>query len=424
MTQTGQAQNARGTTIVGSSTSVSTQIASFTIDFVAVAAIAAGVYFAFESTLLAALAVFESCVILWVLEARTGLTVGNAILRVRHSRATGAFSPGAGRALIRQLVMGLGLAIGVVGGWVMAASGTWDPSGRKRSLAARASGTIAVTPPGGKQSATATPPQALQVPQAVVTGRSSPARERTRPGPDRPAASAAPVAAPAAPAQGANPVLVTSLEPTTPQAPPAAHTVAAPTIAPIPGARAPEPVAQPTQPAPEPQQAAIAPSAPSSTASDLVAPDLMAPDAAASAPSTTDHLTLSEPRAPQAGGLLLVFDTGQRATIALTPGSLDATISLGRKPSASTPTDQLIIVQDPEGTVSKTHARIEHALGQTWVIDQGSTNGTDLLDEDGATLLEPGARTLVDDGSRIRLGNRTLTVSVLLDAAPDPERSA
>jgi len=113
------------------------------------------------------------------------------------------------------------------------------------------------------------------------------------------------------------------------------------------------------------------------------------------------------------GELLLVFDTGQREQL-----PIPVSVNLGRNPAATDPGDVLIVVRDPESTVSKTHVRLEVARGGTWVTDTGSTNGTDLLDEDGtATQLAVGVRTSVEDGVRIRLGNRAFTIGRLMDDA-------
>lgn len=118
--------------------------------------------------------------------------------------------------------------------------------------------------------------------------------------------------------------------------------------------------------------------------------------------------------------MLLVFDTGQRETL-----PIPAVVNLGRKPAATDPDDHLVSVTDQEGTVSKTHLRLEHSRGKTWVTDQGSTNGSDLIEDDGdVTHLAPHTRTVVHDGCRVRMGNRTFTVSVLMDAAPQAGQEA
>jgi len=111
------------------------------------------------------------------------------------------------------------------------------------------------------------------------------------------------------------------------------------------------------------------------------------------------------------GDVLLVFDTGQREQVPL-PGG----IVLGRNPSPIEPGDHTIVVTDSEKTVSRTHLRIEHSRGRTWVTDNDSANGTELIDETGiATALVPYERTLVEDGTRVRIGQRTFSINVLVD---------
>ena len=108
---------------------------------------------------------------------------------------------------------------------------------------------------------------------------------------------------------------------------------------------------------------------------------------------------------------MLVFDTGQRAV-----HSIPVAINLGRNPVADEATDVLIRVDDHESSVSRTHARLETDGVHTWVTDNGSTNGTDLIDESGrATALLPGVRTIVEDGDRVRVGNRVFTVGRLVE---------
>jgi hypothetical protein len=108
--------------------------------------------------------------------------------------------------------------------------------------------------------------------------------------------------------------------------------------------------------------------------------------------------------------LMLIFDTGQREQL---PAPI--AIVLGRAPEAVEPGDRTIAVRDPEHTVSKSHARLEHSYSGTWITDRGSTNGTSLLDETGGSRrLAPGVRTLVEDGVRVQLGDRVFTISRLL----------
>jgi hypothetical protein len=167
------------------------------------------------------------------------------------------------------------------------------------------------------------------------------------------------------------------------------------------GGTAPVPAAQaPAAPTPAPAQIAPVPGAAASRV------NLSDVDFGGASPGQAD-----EPGAAGGTTLLLIFDTGQRETAAI-----PAAINLGRKPTATEPGDVLIAVTDSEGTVSKNHARLEHSRQRTWITDQGSTNGTEILEDDGAiTRLTPHTRTEVPDGARVRIGNRTFTINALLD---------
>lgn len=122
--------------------------------------------------------------------------------------------------------------------------------------------------------------------------------------------------------------------------------------------------------------------------------------------------------ASETGALLLIFDTGQREQL-----PIPVAVNLGRNPSATDQGDRLISVRDPESTVSKTHLRLEHSRGRTWVTDNNSTNGTEIRSDDAASApLLPGNRVLLDEGDRVRMGNRTFTVSILM--APESADNA
>ena len=120
--------------------------------------------------------------------------------------------------------------------------------------------------------------------------------------------------------------------------------------------------------------------------------------------------TRAAQRAEPSGGLLLVFDTGQREQL-----PFPVAVTLGRAPSISVDGDRAVAVNDPERTISKNHARLEESRSGTFITDLGSTNGTSLVREDGrAMLLEAGVRTVVEEGMRIQIGQRTFTVSRLM----------
>jgi pSer/pThr/pTyr-binding forkhead associated (FHA) protein len=103
----------------------------------------------------------------------------------------------------------------------------------------------------------------------------------------------------------------------------------------------------------------------------------------------------------------LVFDSGQREQVAQ-----GVAVVMGRGPSPQVEGDQLLVVTDGERTLSKSHLRLEHTSGGVWVTDLGSTNGTELLEDEGPPQkLATGARTRLEDSVRVRMGHRTVSVS-------------
>lgn len=122
------------------------RIAAFTLDVALVALAAAAVLLISRSPVLAGLTVLELALGLWVLEARTGLTLGNALMRLRTARGDRAYSPGIGRQLVRGLITGAGFVV-AVGAWVVVASSAWDRGDRRQTWADRAAGTVVVAVP-------------------------------------------------------------------------------------------------------------------------------------------------------------------------------------------------------------------------------------------------------------------------------------
>lgn len=332
-----------GPAFAGSPAGTGLRIAAFTLDAAAVVLAAAIVLVFSQSLLLAGLAVFELALFLWVLEARTGITLGNAVLRLRSARADRPYSPGIGRQFVRGIITGAGFLV-AVGSWVIVASGAWDRSGRRQSWADRVAGTVVV---------------------------SVPARAAVAPTSQTPVVDAVePLAPPQVVPLGAHSAVVDEdSEPTDARA--ASHRTATP---------------EPTAPGTEKPLFTVAP-----TPAPPAGPESAAP-------------------ASETGALLLIFDTGQRVQLALPLAA-----NLGRAPVASAHDDRLIIVTDPDASVSKTHLRIEHSRGRTWVTDFGSTNGSDIRADDGQTTeLVAGERVLLDDADRVRIGNRSFTISLLL----------
>nr|WP_201468705.1 FHA domain-containing protein [Microbacterium hydrocarbonoxydans] len=339
-----------GPAFLGAPASTGLRIAAFTLDAAVVILAAAVVLITTRSTLLAGLTVAELAVFLWVLEARTGLTLGNLVLRLRSARGDRPYSPGIGRQFVRGAITGAGFLV-AVGSWIVVASSAWDPDGRRRTWADRLAGTVVVS----------VPPRA----SAASTETAHPVL---------PPAEADSLAPPQVVTLGSHPALVDEdSEPTDARA--ASHRAEAP-IPPGPGAA-------------EAPLFSVAPQNPPQTGPQPVAESRSASDS---------------------GALLLIFDTGQRVQL-----PLPLAANLGRGPVASAHDDRLVIVTDPDSSVSKTHLRIEHSRGRTWVTDFGSTNGSDIRSDDGQTTeLVAGERVLLDDADRVRIGNRSFTISLLL----------
>jgi hypothetical protein len=166
--------------------------------------------------------------------------------------------------------------------------------------------------------------------------------------------------------------------------------------------------AAPAAPLHEPHVVSLTPSRPA----DEGPGDTGAPPALGAVPQLADAPASDGGQfaAGMEGSVLLVFDTGQRVQL-----PVPVAVNLGRNPVATHETDRLITVEDPDSTVSKTHARLEHSRGATWITDAGSTNGTEIISDEGVvTVLAPRKPVQLDEGARVRLGKRVFTVSVVI----------
>ena len=350
---------------------VGARLAAYSIDAFVCLAIATGVGIVTRSVLIGVIVVIELAVILLVIEARTGATVGNLLLRQRTARDDAPFSPGVGRALVRGLVQGAGSLIALIGGWGVVATSAADPARMGRSWADRAGRTLVVkvpTPAERQAWSNSAAAWAHQAPVEAVptnTGAAAPVSGALSTTPAPPARVSAPVA-PTGAVRGVGGAPQVGHQPTT-----------APRVA-----AAPVDASASQTPAP-----ALPPG--------VVTVD--APIAAAPPPREIGAL------------LLLTFDTGQRAQL-----RIPAEANLGRRPDATSAEDQLVAVDDPAGSVSKTHLRLEYRGDSVWVTDLGSTNGSQMIDDTGASSpLAPGARTRLDDGASVRIGERSFTVATI-----------
>lgn len=339
----------------GEPASIGARLAAFTIDVAIVAAVLGIAWFITGSAVFGLLLAGEAVLALWILQARTGLGPGKALLGLRVARLDVPYSPGAGRSFVRGSLVALGGIVFAAGAWVVEGSASADRSGLRRSWADKAAQTIVVSVPrragaarsGARDGAAS---DVLSVPSPTVIARPV-AAARLAERKERAAAPAEP-AMPLAPLWGA---------PLTAVAAPAATDLG-------------------DTGAPVDRTGGAVPRDPDDVAADLT------------------------------GELLLIFDTGQRAQL-----PVPIAVNLGRNPDRTEPADAVLVVRDPDSSVSKNHLRLEHDRSGTWVTDGGSTNGTELIDEDGESrILPPFTRTYVDDDTRIRIGNRVFTVSRLI----------
>jgi hypothetical protein len=137
-----------------------------------------------------------------------------------------------------------------------------------------------------------------------------------------------------------------------------------------------------------------------------------APPAATASPTAGPPAATAPPTAgPPAPGTpptaVITFDDGTRYR-------LSGTGLIGRDPAptAGETAAALLAVADTTSSVSKTHAAYgidEHGF---WIMDRGSTNGTEIHDQQGAvTVLAPGEQTRVPWDASVLLGERYFIVS-------------
>jgi predicted component of type VI protein secretion system len=89
---------------------------------------------------------------------------------------------------------------------------------------------------------------------------------------------------------------------------------------------------------------------------------------------------------------------------------LDRSVLVGRNPvgQAGEQHAQLLAVDDPGRSISKTHLHLLTDGAGIWVTDRNSTNGSAVTTPNGArTPLAPGVPTFVTPGSSVHFGDRT-----------------
>jgi hypothetical protein len=95
-----------------------------------------------------------------------------------------------------------------------------------------------------------------------------------------------------------------------------------------------------------------------------------------------------------------------------------ALIGRDPEPGPDDPSGSMVPMNDPEMSVSKTHAAYGVDRNGLWFLDRYSTNGTAMVPPGaGRIALQPGVRTAVPAGSEVWIGRRCLRVDQ--DEAPD-----
>lgn len=103
---------------------------------------------------------------------------------------------------------------------------------------------------------------------------------------------------------------------------------------------------------------------------------------------------------------LLVLDDGRRV-------ELGQHNLLGRDPVANADDGSvaLVVIDDPAGSVSKTHLSVVHRDGAWLVTDRYSTNGSAVIGPDGAErAIPPGGSIEAPAGATVRFGARTFRI--------------
>lgn len=343
------------------------------------------------------------------LEARTGKTPGNLLMGIRSADQDG-YAPGAGAVFLRGLITGAGILLAVLaavlvvvfkwfdaalpilgplllvgGAWavLVVVSSRWDRDGGLRGWNDTAAKTLVFDVKAGRDPITT---GGIQGPYSFAPLDLPPVQQVLSPVAGANVAQTPVHQAPGHPA---------------PRHPAPRH--------PAPHAPLQTPAAQPPAPAPQaPSPSAALPwqtmpySPPASFAPPPAAGHRMPP------PHVDDDVERTQVR-PGTGGpapvavLRIRLDDGRDF-------QLDRSVLVGRNPvgQAGEQQAQLLAVDDPGRSISKTHLHLLTDGAGIWVTDRQSTNGSAVTTPDGLrTPLVPGVPTFVTPGSSVHFGDRT-----------------
>ncbi len=398
------------------------------------------VVFALIMSGLAVLIWLAYVVTMWIMEARSGNSLGNAIFGIRTTELEG-YAPGAGAVFLRWLVLlapnilfslvggimaffapaGVVQIVGSIGSivsflWLIVAgvSNAWDPNERKQGWHDKVARTLVFDVRNGRNPVTTEgiagshSYPTLDLPAVRPVASPLAAQGQSRPAQQQPQQQSQPQ-------QAVTPVVV-------PQPGPAAPQQQGRQVPPVPQAPFPVQFGEPGQfgePAqfgqqqpsssqqPQHQQYAqpqqYGQPAPFAPPQQQFAP----PSAPADHGETMLRAHLPSGSAGQQDSLVLLFDDGAQV-------ALDEGVLIGRNPAARAGEERLrlLALDDAGRSISKTHLLVVPASGGAWVTDRQSTNGSGEMLADGTLVrLVAGEARFVRPGSTVKFGDRTFKLS-------------
>ncbi|HAP90647.1 MAG TPA: RDD family protein [Arthrobacter bacterium] len=329
-------------------------------------------------------------VVLLGMEGRSGVTIGNHVMCIRSADKDG-YAPGAGAVFLRGLITGAGIIltllaavaivifkwfdvalfilgplvlIGAVWAVLVVVSNTWDRNSGLRGWHDAAAKTLVFDIKDGRDPITS---GGIEGPYSFAPLDLPPVRQ---------------VASPVA----QSPMTQAPVTPYTPQPHAAQPSSAPPPFPPQPYAPPSSAPYQATHP-PAPGPAFPAPAAPVHPDDDLDRTQMRG-GATYSAPVAVLRIKLDDGRDFQ----------------------LDRNVLVGRNPVGQTGEQQaqLLAVDDPGRSISKTHLHLLTDGAGVWVTDRNSTNGSAVITPDGRrTPLQPGVPAFVSPGSTVHFGDRS-----------------
>jgi hypothetical protein len=119
--------------------------------------------------------------------------------------------------------------------------------------------------------------------------------------------------------------------------------------------------------------------------------------------SQIDDVTRAAPPRKSRAGWWLVLPDGNEHAL------LQSTV-VGRQPSTLDGVSETLMLTDPDGLMSKSHAVFEVVSGDLFVRDLGSTNGVVIIGSDDSETKVSSERAKVLSGDEVELGSYAITV--------------